>query len=69
MSVFVDSTEYRLAHGKEPRGMGGWMFFFDREQDVMKAWSAPANSSYGEAKKAAVAEAKRRGARIVRVGS
>lgn len=25
--VHVDTAEYRFAHGKEPRGHGGWWFF------------------------------------------
>lgn len=67
MAVEVETHEYEFAHGKRPRGTGCWAFFFGNQTDVAFAFFH--SGSYGESKKAAVAEAKRRGATRVRVGS
>ncbi len=64
----VSSDYYQFAHGKSPRGQGSWGFFFDGDRDAIAAWFAP-YGSYSQAKAAAVAEAKRRGASRVEVAS
>jgi hypothetical protein len=67
MTVYVNTREYEFAHGKRPRGEGGWAFFFNPRAEVGTAcWFT---GTYAEARKAAVAEAKRRGAPEVWVGS
>lgn len=65
------SRYYQLAHGKAPRGYGSWAFYFDASAATApsdQAWWAPAGM-FGEAKRAAVAEAKRRGASRIEVAS
>lgn len=62
----VESRKYEFAHGRKPRGMGNWAFIFDGEEG--RAFFVNF-SRYAEAKKEALAEAKRRGARRVEVGS
>jgi hypothetical protein len=66
--IDVSTSAYEFAHGKRPRGEGSWGFFFDGNRDVSAAWWAPFGS-YSQAKAAAVAEAKRRGAVRVEVAS
>jgi hypothetical protein len=66
MTVYVDTREFEVAHGRKPRGRGGWAFFFEYGQTGEAFW---ANGTYAEARRAAVAEAKRRGATDVFVGS
>lgn len=67
MTVEVNTRDFEFSHGRKPRGSGSWAFFFKRDDDVSNAFWA--QGSYTEAKKAAIAEAKRRGARTVFVGS
>ena len=66
----VNTTDFEFSHGRKPRGRGSWAFFFERDRrnhDVQDAfWH---HGSFTEAKKAAVEEARRRGARDVFVGS
>ena len=33
MTIQFDTNEYRFAHGKQPRGVGRWCFFFDDNDD------------------------------------
>jgi len=67
MSIEVNVNDYVFAHGHRPRGRGYWAFFFKRHDDVANAfWHT---GTYAEAKKAAVAEARRRNAPTVFVGS
>ncbi len=65
MKLEVHTSEYMMTYGREPRGRGVWAFVFDRVHD--KPWYAIGQMTYGEAKKLALAEAKRRGARFVEV--
>ena len=60
--VEVRTTAYAFAHGKAPRGTGAWAFVIGCRPDLF--WFT---GSYGEAKRAAVAEARRRGAIRVEV--
>ena len=70
--VEVSTVDFEFAHGRTPRGRGTWAFTFDQRhyRDVLSAevfWSTP--GTYSEAKRQAVAEAQRRGARVVYVQS
>lgn len=64
----VSTAEYVRSHGREPRGSGRWAFFFDGDDRAEAAWFAPGQVTFAEARKAAVAEARRRGASRVEVG-
>jgi hypothetical protein len=62
-AIVVDTREYMFAHGKRPQGFKSWQFHFDRA--VASAfWHA---GTYRKAKQAALAEARRIGATVVRV--
>lgn len=56
MHVFTDA--YVRSHGRTPRGRGAWMFEF-RTGYGYPAVTFTANGSYTEAKKQAVAEARK----------
>jgi hypothetical protein len=68
MRVEVSTTAYQFAHGKAPRGRGYWAFEFPG-QHTNEPWSAPGEQSFSDAKRAAVAEARRRGVSFVKVAS
>lgn len=55
-----DDRDFRFSHGKAPRGRGSWAFGFGSVVDGDAAWFAP-SGTFAEAKKAARAEASRRG--------
>jgi len=61
--VVFKTEQYEFSHGKKPRGTGCWAFFMDDE-------SSPVffNGPFGEAKKEAVAWAKKHGFTFVSVG-
>jgi len=61
MSVHFNTGPYYFSHGCAPRGYGMWGFYFDGGEP----WFT--TGSYAYAKKAATAEAKRRGCRVVAV--
>ena len=63
--VEVDTHEFRFSHGKAPRGFGQWAFFFDNSNEPVFA----PHSSFADARRWAVAEAKAGGHSVVRVGS
>jgi hypothetical protein len=67
MKIEVNDLLYQFSHGRAPRGRGSWAFFFGREQDIGSAYWF--SGSYAEAKKAAIAEARRRNVNEVFVGS
>jgi hypothetical protein len=69
VKIEFNTREYEFSHGKAPRGRGSWAFFFSRSMNVADAFWTPGNTTYGEAKKLARAEALRRGATPVIVGS
>jgi hypothetical protein len=71
MPMQFDTSAYVEAHGRSPRGRGSWAFFFDTDNNapIEQAWFTPGCLTYSEAKKLARAEAKRRGATFVTVGS
>jgi hypothetical protein len=64
MTVDVSTTNYEFAHGKKPRGYGYWAFYFGSDPEPHFY-----TGSYGEAKKAAVADAVAKGHPFVAVGS
>lgn len=69
--VFVETREFVIAHGRAPRGRGGWAFAFDRAdaEGVNADYLARAfwvnGVTYGQAKRAAIAEAVKRGVSTV----
>lgn len=77
----VDTSVYRRSHGAEPRGFGVWAFVFATRTELGPtatlvdslcdkpglAWVMTQSLTFGQAKKAALAEAKRRGANVVGV--
>ena len=62
------TSQYEFVHGKKPRGYGHWAFFFDGQTDVERAFFST-YTSFGEAKKQAVAYARKHNHRDVEVGS
>lgn len=62
----VNSDRFEQAHGRKPRGRGGWAFFFDGARDIDEAFWA--QGTYAEARRQAVAEGNRRGAEFAEVG-
>ena len=64
MSIEIKTSEYEFAHGKKPRGYGGWAFFFGNETEPF--W---AHGTYSEAKKMAIAMAVIKKVSVIRVGS
>jgi hypothetical protein len=60
-AVTVDTRPYFRSHLREPRGTGSWAFQIGRDEENL-FWH---NGTYGEARKAAQAEARRRGATII----
>lgn len=63
----IETRQYEFSHGKKPRGFGTWAFFFDGKRDADQAfWFS---GSYGDAAAAARAEAGKRKAHRVEVGS
>ena len=68
MTVTVNTSEYVSNHGKTPKGFGSWAFWMGADtSDIRRVhWF---NSSYGEAKKKAIAMAKELGYTTITVGS
>lgn len=64
MTTEFHTRNYEFTHGRKPRGFGSWAFTFEDDETV---WWAPAPRTFAEAKKAAVAEARKRSARHVTV--
>tara|TARA_R110002126_G_scaffold40352_1_gene118818 strand:+ start:133 stop:336 length:204 start_codon:yes stop_codon:yes gene_type:complete len=65
MRARFSDSKFRAAHGKSARGEGMWAFSFEGDED-MNEWFF-FSGSFGAAKKAAAAEAKRRGAQFFEV--
>jgi hypothetical protein len=63
----VNVAPYAHSHGKPPRGRGYWAFAFDGKNDIDDVWFAPGNLTYAEAKKAALAQAKKIKAKTISV--
>ena len=67
-TIIVRTASYEFAHGKKPRGAGGWFFFADRRQGFDQPFfqiTAP----YGEARRAAQRWAAEQGFGEIYVGS
>ena len=65
--VVVSTREFEMAHGRSPRGRGGWAFFFDGATRVEEAvWF---NGLFSEARRQAVLHARAHGFHHVEVGS
>lgn len=60
--MIVDTQRYRFSHGKAPKGYGLWMFDL---RDLNGATRFQMTASYGEAKAAAVKEARARKSALV----
>jgi hypothetical protein len=66
-SVTIDTTDYKFANGRAPRGHGSWAFFPDRCQRLHTAiWKT---GTYSEAKAAAITEARTRGIHTLYLGT
>jgi len=65
MRILVNTMQYEFAHGKLPRGDGGWAFQIGSKYDVDKIFFA--QGKFSVAKKIAIAEAKKRGELYVEV--
>lgn len=55
--TYTTTTRYEASHGRRPRGTGTWGFFFGSNTEP---WWAPFGT-YTQARRAAEAEARRRG--------
>lgn len=55
--VEVSTSAYEFAHGKMPRGRGGWMFDVRVHGCPAVILQVIGSATYGDAKRAAVAEA------------
>ena len=72
--VTVSTAEYRNSHGKEPKGYGSWIFYNTdktvggwKELNFGRFHSVAIRSTYGTARKQAVAVARKEGVREIRV--
>lgn len=65
--VEVLTSEFQFAHGRMPAGRGNWAFFLGARPGLVEPFWY--NGLYSEAKRAALAEAVRRGVYRVYVGS
>lgn len=65
-SVNFAAQEFRALHGFQPRGLADWIFYFSDMPDV--GWHAAMHpTTYTEAKRLAVIEARKRNVTAVRV--
>ena len=64
--VYVETNSYVAAHGKNPRGFGGWWFLL-LTPNRQSFGEFNFTGLYGEAKKQAVAKAREVGASTVKV--
>lgn len=68
--ISVNTAYYQQAHGRMPRGTGAWAFEITKGE-IFWATSTKTGSTvkYGEAKRIAIAEARKRGVSTVTVMS
>lgn len=64
----VFTTDYQFAHGRMPRGRGGWAFFMGSRHDMDTIFWTP-SMTYAEAKALAIQEGKRQGVTFIHVGT
>ncbi len=69
MAIQVSTRLYEFDHGRKPSGTGHWAFYFDKQLEIDQAFWVPGLQTYSAAKQAAIAEARKRGAWLVTVGS
>lgn len=70
MNIEFGTKDYQYSHGHAPRGRGSWAFEIAGETWWAKdPVTGITSMTYGEAKKLAVAEAKKRGVQEVEVCS
>jgi len=62
--VQVDTSHFRNAHGKEPRGFGAWAFFFAHSAFCSRPLLIPA-CNYSDAVKIAKGKAAEKGVGII----
>ena len=67
-SVTIITDEYELAHGKKPRGDGGWAFFRHSHCSVVHEEPIWKQGTFSEAKRQAVNVARSEGVRFLYVG-
>lgn len=67
--VSIDTTDYIIAHGRQPKGTGARAFFIGCRNDLDKLFFAPRCTIYSEARRLTVQEAHRQGVDYVSVGS
>jgi hypothetical protein len=61
-AVTVDTSNYEFTHGRKPRGYGAWAFQQFEDMDCMdKRIIWVYGSTFSDARRVAVAEAKKRG--------
>ncbi len=65
--IEVDSEEFRRSHWREPRGRGSWLFVFDGQPSSGPFFEH--SGPFGEARRAAVQHARKKGHRLVRVNA
>jgi hypothetical protein len=64
LHVYVDTSEFVRSHFAAPRGRGGWLFctVSTRRNDYLDhIVSTPCNSTFAEAKRNAIEQARARG--------
>jgi hypothetical protein len=58
----VHTSEFENSHGRAPKGRGGWLFFFEGTEEPLNF-----NGTFTQARRQAVAEAKRQGVENISV--
>jgi len=64
-AVRIDTTPYKAAHAKDPRGYGMWYFSYKRNGD--DSFSVPTSMNYGDAVKWAQEQAKGKSETVIYV--
>ena len=66
----ISTEEYQFAHGRKPRGVGNWAFYFGRTGSFTRDPEfAPCMMSYSAACQWAKQQARQLGCEIIIVGS
>lgn len=66
MAIDIDTGDYWMAHGREPRGRGSWAFFTNRKMDVCdeaNCFWTPGHTTFRDAKRLAKQWAAEKGMR------
>jgi hypothetical protein len=68
MSIRFETGQYENSHNTKPRGRGCWWFDIGADGAIgPRPWCASANLTYTEAKREAIAEARRVGCSVIKV--